>query len=287
VLFLTAAVDVQEGVKNDPTRPERLEIMIMGIGKAYRSWVIDYRVFAGSTEDPYTGAWEDLYSWLRDINGTFYSAPMPNGNRIPFRIVTLLVDSGDASRTSAGVSRSDIVYRYCERHHPIAFPLKGFGQLKRQRGESPDTDIPGAASFKKYRMAKIGTGGEYVLEISTALYKSALFGRLKSEKTPQNPSPNGYFEIFADATDDFFVQLTNSERRADGSFRDIGSHEALDTALYCLAAADFFLASRVRIVKDKRLAAGVDPMVVETTTTARDILDRLEMELLAFGAGQG
>jgi phage terminase large subunit GpA-like protein len=199
----------------------------------------------------------------------------------------MFVDSGDASRTRAGVSRSDIVYRYCERHNSIAFPIKGFAQLTRRRGESPDIDIPGAASFKKYRLAKIGAGGENVVEISTAHYKNALFGRLKTEKTARNPSPNGYFEVFADASDDFFIQLTNSEKLGDGSFRDIGDHEVLDTAIYCLTAADAYLAMRVRMAKDQRRAAGVNQMVVEMTTTTRDILNIMEMDLMAFGAGQG
>jgi phage terminase large subunit GpA-like protein len=284
VLFLTAAVDVQEGSPNDLSHPERLEIMVMGHGKGYRSWVIDYRVFEGSTENPYGGAWEELYQWLLKINGTFYSARHPAGTCIPYRIVALFVDSGDASRTRAGVSRSDVVYRYCERHSPIAFPIKGFARLSRRRGESPDIDIPGAASFKKYRTAKIGSGDEVVVEISTAYYKDTLFGRLKIERSPRNPSPNGYFAVFADAADDFFVQLTNSEKLGDNSFRDIGDHEVMDTAIYCLAAADAFLAGQVRLFKDKRRAAGMDHVTVEMATSSRDVLDWLEKQIAAFGA---
>jgi phage terminase large subunit GpA-like protein len=286
VLFLTAAVDVQEGYKNDPSRPERLEIMIMGIGKTYKSWVIDYKVFEGPTGDPYSGAWEDMYQWLHKIDGTFYSAPLPSGIRIPFRISALFVDSGDASRTRAGVSRSDIVYRYCERHSPLAFPIKGFARLKPRRGESADADIPGAASYKKFRVSRIGSGGEEVVEISTAHYKAVLFGRLKIGKTPENPSPNGYFEVFADASEDFFTQLTNSEMRSDGSFNDIGAHECLDTAVYCLAAGDAFLQGQVRIAKDGRRAAGMDPLVIEMTTNSKTVLEYLEAQITAFGAGQ-
>jgi phage terminase large subunit GpA-like protein len=284
VLFLTAAVDVQEGYRNDPSRPERLEIMIMGIGKSYRAWVIDYKVFEGSTEDPYSGAWEDLYQWLREINGTFYSAPFSNGVRIPFSISTIFVDSGDASKTKNGVSRSDIVYRYCERHSPLAFPIKGFANLKPRRGESPDADIPGAASYKKFRVSKIGSGGENVVEIATAHYKGVLFGRLKIGKTRENPFPNGYFEVFADASEDFFIQLTNSEALAGGAYRDIGDHEVLDCAIYCYAAADAFLQGQVRIMKDTRRAAGMDPLVIEMTTNAKTVLEYFEARIAAFGA---
>jgi phage terminase large subunit GpA-like protein len=285
-LFLTAAVDVQEGYNNDPARPERLEIMVMGIGKTYRAWVIDYKIFAGPTDDPYAGAWEEMYQWLQEINGTFYSAPLPNGIRIPFCISTFFVDSGDASRTRAGVSRSDIVYRYCERHSPLAFPIKGFASLKPRRNESPDADIPGAASYKKFRVSRIGSGGENVVEISTAHYKALLFGRLKIGKTPENPFPKGYFEVFADASDDFFIQLTNSEMRADGSFHDLGDHEVLDTAVYCLAAADAFLQGQVRIAKDSRRAAGMDPIAIEMNTNSKTVLDYLEAKIAAFGAGK-
>jgi phage terminase large subunit GpA-like protein len=279
VLFLTAAVDVQQGYKRDAARPPRVEIMIMGHGIGYRAWVIDYRVFDGPIDDPSDGAWWDMDDWLNRINRTFYAA-----DGFPFSVQMLFVDSGDGSKTVGGVSRSDIVYRYCGEHGPIAFPIKGFSRLKPKRGESPDADIPGAASYKRYHVSRIGgNGGENVVEISTAIYKESLFSRLKTRKTRENPFPNGYFEIFADASDDFLIQLTNSEYRAgDRSFRDIGDHEVLDTAVYNLCAGDCYLDTQVMRFKAERRAAGMDPLVVDMITNKKFVLTYLQQTIDAW-----
>jgi phage terminase large subunit GpA-like protein len=271
VLFLTAAVDVQEGYRNDLSRPARLEIMIMGHGIGYRAWAVDYRVFDGPIDDPFDGAWADMDSWIEGINATFYAA---DGFSFPVQMV--FVDSGDASRTSAGISRSDIVYRYCEHHAPNTFPIKGFARLKPNRGESADADIPGAASYNRYRVSRIGSGGENVIEISTAVYKEALFSRLKTEATEGNPSPNGYFQTFREASDDFFIQLTNTEMRADRSFHDIGDHEVLDTAVYNLCAGDCYLDTQVMRFKSERRAAGMDANLIEMTTNKKFVLGYIQ-----------
>jgi phage terminase large subunit GpA-like protein len=286
VLYLVAAVDVQEGVKNDTSRPERVELMVMGIGKMYRSWVIDYRVFAGSTEDSYGGAWEALYQWLTEQNPQFY-----NSGGVPFSIELLFADSGDASRTGAGVSRSDIVYRFCGRFSgviqtvvlPFALPIKGFARMKVRRHEDPDTDAPGAAAYKKYRITPVGAGGEMVVEISTAQYKDALFSRLKIEKTGTE-NPGGYFEVYASAPDDLLVQLTNSERRKNDQgkyyYHDIGDHEVLDCAVYCLCAADCWLDGRIRALESwYRTLPGRMAAVTDRATLANQVLDRLEANI--------
>jgi phage terminase large subunit GpA-like protein len=283
VLFLTAAVDVQEGSRRDISKPPRLEIMIMGHGQGYRHFVIDYRVFEGSVEDPYGGAWEDMYEWIVGIKGMFYAA-----DGFPFMIRMVFVDSGNASHTNAGISRSDIVYRYCERHGSVAFPIKGFARLKRQRGESPDLDIPGAESFRRYRLRKLGGGGETVVEISTAHYKEALFSRLHTVATEQNPSPNGYIEIFADAADDFFIQLTNSEKLpGNKGFRDVGDHEVMDTAIYNLCCGDMFLDREVQLIKNQRITGGVDRLFVEVTTNKKTVLNRMQVQIETWRSRKG
>jgi phage terminase large subunit GpA-like protein len=282
VLFLTAAVDVQQGSARDIHKPPRTEIMIMGHGLGYKNWVVDYRVFEGSIEDPYAGAWEDMDIWLMGSKGAFLAA-----DGFPYQIEMMFVDSGDSSRTRAGVSRSDIVYRYCERHGPVTFPVKGFSKLQPRRGESSDADIPGAASFKKYRISKIGSGNENVVEISTAHYKETLFGRLNIGATPQNPSPNGYFEVFREANDDFFIQLTNSEMRADRTFVDTGDHEVMDTAIYNLCAGDCWLSGQVQQFKNRRVAEGMDRSFVELTTNSRSVLEYLQACMNAWRKGNG
>jgi phage terminase large subunit GpA-like protein len=272
VLFLTMACDVQRGSSRDSKNPPRIELEVMGTGLGYRTWSVEYRVFQGEVDNAYSGAWEDMYQWMKDINGTFYSA-----KGFPFRVVMIGIDSGDAAE-----GRSETVYRFAERWAPLAYPVKGFAQLTARRGEK--ADIPGAASFKKYRLAKIGTGGEHVIEVSTAHYKTALFGRLNIE--PYAPPRPGYCEFPRDYPDDYFIQLTNSERRSDGSFRDIGAHEALDCRVYNLMLSDAYLDAQVNIAKEQRRAAGVDPMTVDLTTNSRIILDRLQALIDAYGAGR-
>jgi phage terminase large subunit GpA-like protein len=272
VLFLTMACDVQRGSSRDPGSPPRIELEVMGTGIGYRTWSVEYRVFPGEVDNAYAGAWEDMYQWIRGIDGTFYSA-----GGIPYRVAMIGVDSGDAAE-----GRSEVVYRFTERWSPLAFPLKGFARLSARRGEK--ADIPGAASYKKYRTAKIGTGGEHVIEISTAHYKTALFGRLNIE--PYTPPPAGYCEFPRDYPDDYFVQLTNSERRSDGSFRDIGAHEALDCRIYNLMLSDAYLDAQVNILKDQRRAAGMDPITVDLMTNSRLILERLQAQIDAYGAGR-
>ena len=272
VLFLTMACDVQRGSSRDPGNPPRIELEVMGTGLGYRTWSIEYRVFPGEVDNAYTGAWEDMYQWMKGIKGVFYSA-----KGFPFQVAMIGVDSGDAAD-----GRNEVVYRFCERWHPFAFPLKGFARLSARRGEK--ADIPGSASYKKYRTAPIGTGGEYVIEVSTAFYKATLFSRLNTK--PCTPSIPGYCEFPYDYPADYFIQLTNSERRSDGSFHDIGAHEALDCRVYNLMLSDAWLDTQVNAAKGQRRAAGMNPMAVDLMTNARFVLDRLQAEIDAYGAGQ-
>jgi phage terminase large subunit GpA-like protein len=272
VLFLTMACDVQRGSARGSGSPPRVECEIMGTGLGYKTWSIDYWVETGPVDDPYSGAWEALYQRTRDVKGVFYSK-----DGIPFQIQMIGIDSGDAAE-----GRSEIVYRFCERWSPWAFPIKGFGRLSARSGEK--ADIPGTNSFKKYRMARIGSGGEHVLEVSTAHYKAALFSRLNINAAEDNRRPNGYCDFPADYSDDYFIQLTNSERREGGSFHDLGAHEAMDCRIYNLALSDAWLAAQVSIARSEAKAAGANPVRVEMAINARVVLERLQKQLLACGA---
>ncbi|MFP3041872.1 phage terminase large subunit family protein [Treponema primitia] len=274
VLFLTMACDIQRGSAKERGNGSRIELSVMGTGLGYRSWIICYKVFEGPTDDAYSGAFEDMYEWMKSIDGTFYSR-----EGIRFRISMIGIDSGDAAD-----GRADVVYRFAERWNPFCYPIKGFAQLTARRGEK--ADIPGAASFKKYRLARIGTAGEYVIEISTAYYKNLLFSRLNIPPADGPQQKPGYCDFPSDMADDFFVQLTNSEKRADGSFRDIGAHEVMDTVIYNYCLADAWLDAQVRIAKEQRRAAGVDPTLIELTTNSKTVLSLLETQLLAYGASQ-
>jgi phage terminase large subunit GpA-like protein len=270
VLFLTMACDVQRGSENNPDNPPRIELEIMGTGAGYKTWSIEYRVFSGSLDDPYDGAWEDLFQYMKEINGTFY-----NKNGFAFQVKMIGIDSGDAAE-----GRSEKVYRFCERWTPFAYPIKGFSQLMARRHEK--ADIPGAASFKKYRMAKIGSGGEQVLEVSTAYYKDVLFGRMNINATADNPHPNGYCDFPADYPDDYFVQLTNSEKLSSGGFKDVGVHEALDCRVYNLCLSDAWLEAEVRRMRDEALKKGADSTWVQMSINSRTVLEQLQAYLSAY-----
>jgi phage terminase large subunit GpA-like protein len=224
-----------------------------------------------------------MYNFFAGIDYTYYSAwEPPGGGRVPFRVQTAFIDAGWSAKTGAGVSRADVVQRFCERWSPNAFPIKGFGQLKARRGEKGDVDIPGAASFKRFRPAPIGTGGEYYIEISTAYYKDVLYGRLKIEPVVDGPQRSGYCEFPRDYPDDYFEQLTNTERLKEGAFRDTGPHEALDCRVYNLCASDFYLEARVKIMKEERKKAGLSPVAVEMTTNSRAVLEYIAAQIQAF-----
>ena len=272
VLFLTMACDVQRGSANNINNPARIECEIMGTGLGYKTWSIDYKVFKGSLNDPYDGAWEEMYQWIKSINGTFYSE-----SGIGYQIKMIGIDCGDAED-----GRAEKVYRFCERWSPFAYPVKGFAQLKARKNEK--ADIPGAASFKKYRAAKIGTGGEYVLEISTVYYKDTLYGRLNIEASADNPHPNGYCDFPADYSDEYFRQLTNSEKITGGGYKDIKPCEALDCRVYNLCLSDAWLESQVKNIRDEALRKGADSTWVQMTINSRTVLDHLQAQLSAYGA---
>jgi len=263
-LFLTMACDVQRGSVKNPDNPPRIELEIMGTGAGYKTWSVEYRVFSGSVDDPYNGAWEEMYQWMKEINGTFY-----NKEGFAFQIKCVLIDSGDAAE-----GRSERVYRFCERWTPFAYPIKGFSQLTARRHEK--ADIPGAASFKKYRMARIGTAGEYVLEISTAYYKEVFFGRMNINAAEDGGHPNGYCDFPADYPDDYFIQLTNSEKLISGGFKDVGAHEALDCRIYNLCASDFYLENEVRRMRDEAVKKGADATRAYSTINSKTVLEDLQ-----------
>jgi len=272
VLFLTMACDVQRGSENKPDNPPRIEAEVMGTGLGYKTWSIEYRVFTGPVDDPYAGAWEDMFQWMKSINGAFY-----NKEGFEFQVQTVFIDSGDAAD-----GRSEIVYRFCERwaSDKPTYPIKGFSQLTARRDE--EADIPGAASFKKYRIAKIGTAGEEVVEISTAHYKQTLFARLNINAKEDNSHPNGYCDFPLDYPDDYFVQLTNSEKLPDGSFKDHSPHEALDCRIYNLCASDLWLDNQVRIRREAARTKGANVAWTRMSINSRTVLEGMEATLQAY-----
>jgi len=276
VLFLTMACDVQRGSETDPDKPPRIEVEVMGTGLGYKTWSIDYRVFTGQVkDDPYGGAWEDMHQWMKSINGVFY-----NKEGCDFPVQIAFIDSGDADE-----GRNETVYRFCERWSADipTYPIKGFSQLTARRDEN--ADIPGAASFKKYRIARIGGGGEEVVEVSTAYYKQALFARININATEDNNHPNGYCDFPLDYSDDYFIQLTNAEKLPDGGFKDYSPHEALDCRIYNMCASDLYLDTQVKLRRKQAEDKGASAVYARMSINSRTVLEDIETELAAYLAG--
>ena len=229
VLYLTMGVDVQAGSKKDPENPARLELEILGIGAGYRTWSINYMRIEGATDDPYSGAWEDLHQWA--IKSELMFTRKIDGFKFPISLV--LIDSGNDT---------DIVYRFSQRWQNT-FPSKGMRSIHRQKKEEPDylTD----SSFKRYRMAKMSQD-IYLYEISTVYYKNHIYNSLKIPRLPVDPQKPGFCDFPVDYDEHYFDMLTAEEKMSDGSFDSKGRrNEALDCRVYALCAADVFLDSEM------------------------------------------
>jgi phage terminase large subunit GpA-like protein len=227
VLYLTIGVDVQRGSEKNPDNPARLEMEILGIGYGYRTWSIAYKIFEGTVDDAFSGAWEKLHEYAVKTELTF--TRKIDGFRFPVSII--FVDSGDGETTAE-------VYKFCSRWNNT-FPSKGFKSIQQKKKEKPDELTEG--SFKRYRQAKMSE--DIVLyEISTNYYKKFLYNNLNIERQPQDPQKLGFCNFPRDYGDKYFDMLRAEERLADGSYESHGRrNESLDCRVYALCAADVHL----------------------------------------------
>jgi phage terminase large subunit GpA-like protein len=227
VLFLTMAVDVQEGSKKDPNNPPRLELEVLGHGLGYRTWSVLYKSILGETDDPFGGAWEELNEWAVETGLQFTRT-----DGVPLKIQIVFIDSGDQAET---------VYQFCG-EWINTYPSKGFGFIK--VADKEKGDIPGAGNYRRWKQAKFGSN--IVYEISTNYYKTLFYNRLKIERIPAEPQKPGFCAFPYDYNEDYFKMLTAEEKRTDGSFHKIHNrNEALDCRVYNLCAADVWLAAQV------------------------------------------
>jgi phage terminase large subunit GpA-like protein len=267
VIFLTAGIDVQRGSRKDERNPPRIEMTVFGTGLGYRGWLIGHRAFYGETTDAFDGAWEEFYRWLEKTNFVFTRR---DGH--PFEPVLNFIDAGDAAD-----DRSVEVCRFCGRIPPgTAFPVKGFSGLSVRKKEKGD--LPGGK--RRFRPANIGPNDELMYEINTNFYKGKLYGSLNIPRQAEDPQRPGFFDFPMEADEEYFSQLTGTEKLVDGTFRDVRSRvEALDCMVYALAAADVWLDVKVKEMKRAREAAGLDPVTIEQTNS------RMVLEYIASLTG--
>lgn len=200
VLMLTCGGDVQ---------PDRIEAEIVGWGEEEQSWGIEYRVFAGNTED--REVWEEFDLWLEEKRFT------KSGRKI--RIAQTFVDSGFDSKT---------VYQFTrKREFRKVWAVKG------------DRFGPVCAS----RPSRRNEANAGLYHIGTNAAKSALFHRLKiitpGPRMMHWPIGNGYTEEWFDG---FTAEHLIAER-VQGKMIYVwkkkdenGRNEPLDCRVYAFAA---------------------------------------------------
>lgn len=256
VLYLTMAVDVQEGTKRDGD-PARLELEVCGHGIGYRTWLIDYRTIEGAIDDPFGGAWESLREWGQETRIKY--ARSDGREFMPFLI---LVDSG---------FKTDVVYRFCGSGWRGCFPSKGFQALKTRKAEKGDPVT--ASNFRRFRAARISP--EITLyEISTNYYKTHLYNNLRIKRQDRDPQRPGFCDFPRDTPDHYFEMLRAEEKRKDGSFHcpQGRRNEALDLRAMNLCAADVFLEGEVFEFRQKLKERGATLDQLQTITR-RTVLD--------------
>jgi phage terminase large subunit GpA-like protein len=236
---------------------------VFGTGLGYRGWLIGHRAFYGETSDAFDGAWEEFYRWLEKTNFVF-----TRRDGQPFEPVLNFIDAGDAAD-----DRSVEVIRFCSRLPPgTAFPIKGFSNLSVRKKEKGD--LPGGK--KRFRPANIGPNDEIMYELNTNHYKNQLYMSLNTHRQAEEPQRPGFIDFPAEMDEEYFQQLTGAEKLMDGTFRDTRNRvEALDCAVYALAAADVWLDSQLQALKRMREAAGV-PAITVAQTNRRMVLEYIE-----------
>jgi phage terminase large subunit GpA-like protein len=283
VLFLTVGMDVQRGSKTNSDNPPRLEMEVLGHGKNFRTWGIEYKMFVDpegpdgpGVTDPSSGAWQVFIDWA--IDNLKYKR---KDGRL-FLPEMIFIDSGD------GVTM-DTVYQFTQRPDvpPIVFPVKGLGFFKKNKATLGDEVTQ--HNMLRYKAQKNVRSGDVVFyDIATNHYKKHIYRNLKVQRTaePGKPQKMGFcdFPIGGGYDGHYFKMLTSEEMYADGSFHK-GSYtnEALDCRVYALCAADVYLDMLVYSERERLKKLGMAPHQIQIINRLW-ILDRLEAEVTKKGA---
>lgn len=285
VLYLTMAADVQRGGERyqamspeeleveiagiraagrDPWKAglPRIELEVFGIGKAYKSWSIDYKVFYGhTTKGPYGGAFEKIYKCGENLG---FDYKRQDGKEFWPQI--FLIDATDGITQPA-------VFEFCERFGAGTFPTINRATLKLKQDPNLDMDTP--RSRDRYRLEKNEKTGAPQVIISTTFYKKTLYQRLGIRRNPIDPQPPGFCSFPMDRDNHYFDMLTGEEMRTDGSFYSGGrAVEALDCRVYALCGADVWLESKVREAQARAQKKGLSDLQVKKIDK-KVLLDRL------------
>ena len=181
VCFIVAGADIQE---------DRIEVEVVGYGRNKRSWSIDFRVFAGDTNDLQSPAWRQLDDLVEEVWQT------KGGVELPLKLMA--VDSGYRTQT---------VYNWCRK-----YPMTKVVALKGLDGQSVLMSSPRVVDVKLGAKQRRIRRGLKLFTIGTSVAKSELYGWLRLKKPEEGePYPYGFCHFPEEYDEEHFKRLTSEE----------------------------------------------------------------------------
>lgn len=183
VLFLTLGADVQH---------DRIEVQVVGWGRGYQSWVVDYAVLPGDTSQVESDPWNRLTAML--------SSTYSHDSKAQLSIMMAAVDSG---------YNAAVVYDWARRHSPSrVMVVKGFahGNL---------LGVPTSAQVTS--RGKRFKRGAQLWPANVSMCKAELYGWLRQPRPAEGEAfPSGWCH-YPQMGIDWFRQLVAEQcvRRVD------------------------------------------------------------------------
>ncbi len=174
VLFLTLGGDVHG---NDVT------IEILGHGRKYKTWSIDYIIIPGDTKTVTAGAWPIFREMFMDGQFVYGNEKGRYAPQMAF------IDSN---------YRTDTVVEFCETL-PGLFPVVGQDKFSNPQQKFRITQLPGSNLMS--------------VRISTNYHKDLVYNSLRTESTPGEETPTGYPAFPYDYDDKYFKALNAEYKR--------------------------------------------------------------------------
>lgn len=214
VLFITAGADIQR---------DRIEVEVVGWGRDFKSWSIDYRVFKGDTAEK--EVWKQLWAMLKETWKV-------EGGATPLKLAMMAVDSSDQTQK---------VYTEVRKiADPRVMAVKGFDNqiIPVAQPRAMDIDYNGQKIYRGVQLWPIGV----------SVIKTELYGFFRLEPPLDNePEPVGFCH-WPRYEKEYFLQLTSEQRtrrtiNGKTAFRwekKYERNEGLDCRVYARAAANVY-----------------------------------------------
>lgn len=209
VIYLTMSGDVQG---------DRVELEILGHGRNYRTYSIEYQVIKGETEDPNSGSWAEFRKRFMDGDYIYERKGEKFAPQLGF------IDSN---------YRGSVVQAFCETC-PGLHPIIGQDKF--------------ATPQKRFEIKNIDGSSLMMIRIATNYYKDKVYASLQIDRPLKGEIiPPGYPSFPYDYEDSYFKML-NAEYKRSKRIGDKVSYEyycpkgrrneALDVRVYNLCAAE-------------------------------------------------